>query len=137
MAMTFLINLTERLNIKDLSYVFGQADTNAPIKSMTTLFGTIGIRYTEDEKSDVGGKNWSCSVWNSCFPSTEIWGNRFSFLPNLNALAPNFHIAGGQYAGVNCEAGGGPYGGGPYFGGTGCMVQSLPQTSNDVAAELR
>ena len=53
------------------------------------------------------------------------------FLPNLNALAPNFHVAGGQYAGVNCEAGGGPYGGGPYFGGTGCMVQS---TSNDVAA---
>ena len=79
----------------------------------------------------LAGKNWSCSVWNSCYPSTEIWGNRFSFLPNLNALAPNFHVAGGQYAGVNCEAGGGPYGGGPYFGGTGCMVQS---TSNDVSA---
>ena len=107
--------------------VFGQAT----YKINDKLFGTIGIRYTEDEKSDVGGKNWSCSVWNSCYPSTEIWGNRFSFLPNLNALAPNFHVAGGQYAGVNCEAGGGPYGGGPYFGGTGCMVQS---TSNDVAA---
>ena len=45
-------------------------------------------------------------------------------LPQLNALAPNFHVAGGLYAGVNCEAGGGPYGGGPYFGGTGCMVQT-------------
>ena len=50
--------------------------------------------------------------------------------PQLNALAPDFHVAGGLYAGVNCEAGGGPYGGGPYFGGTGCMVQTA---SNDVA----
>ena len=94
------------------------------------LFFTFGARYTEEEKSDVGGKNYECSVWNSCYTSTEIWGNRFQWLPQLNALAPNFHVAGGLYAGVNCEAGGGPYGGGPYFGGTGCMVQT---TSNDVA----
>ena len=40
--------------------VFGQAT----YKINDKLFGTIGIRYTEDEKSDVGGKNWSCSVWN-------------------------------------------------------------------------
>ena len=106
--------------------IFGQAT----YKFNEKLFGTIGVRYTEDEKSDVGGKNFQCSVWNSCYPSTEIWGNRFSFLPNLNALAPNFHVAGGQYAGINCEAGGGPYGGGPYFGGTGCMVQT---TSNDAS----
>ena len=107
--------------------LYGQAT----VKLNEKLFLTLGARYTEDEKSDVGGKNFECSVWNSCYTSTEIWGNRFSFLPNLNSLAPNFHVAGGQYAGINCEAQGGPYGGGPYFGGTGCMVQV---TSNDVAA---
>jgi iron complex outermembrane receptor protein len=112
--------------IVEATAVFGQAT----YKLRDDLFLTVGARYTEEEKSDEGGKNWECSMWNSCYTSGEIWGNRTQWLPQLNALAPNFHVAGGQYAGVNCTAGGGPYGGGPYYGGTGCMVQT---TSNDVA----
>ena len=34
---------------------------------------------------------------------------RFGFVPNLASLTHDFHIAGGQFAGVNCEAGGNPY----------------------------
>jgi iron complex outermembrane receptor protein len=49
----------------------------------------------------------------------------------LNALAPNFHVAGGLVAGVNCDAQGGPYGGGPYLGATGCIVEVA---QNDVSA---
>ncbi len=97
------------------------------------IFLTLGARYTEDKKSDVGGANYDCSVWNSCYPSTEIWGQRFAFTENLNALAPDFHLAGGKIAGVNCEAQGGPYGGGPYFGGTGCYVQT---SENDAKASF-
>ena len=111
--------------------VFGQAT----IKLRDDLYLTLGARYTEDEKSDVGGKNYACTVWNSCYPSTEIWGNRQLFIPNLAALSPDFHLAGGLYAGVNCEAAGGPYGGGPYFGGTGCMVQTANNaTSKDYSS---
>ena len=79
------------------------------MKLQDDLYLTLGIRHSEDEKSDVGGKNWECSVWNSCYPSTEIWGNRQLFIPNLAALAPDFHVAGGLYNGVNCTAQGGPY----------------------------
>ena len=51
----------------------------------------------------------------------------------MAALAPDFHLAGGLYAGVNCEQiGNGPYGGGPYFGGTGCMTPTANNaTSKD------
>ena len=94
------------------------------------LYLTLGLRYTEDEKTDVGGRNFECSVWNSCYPSTEVWGNRHLFPETLNNLTPDFHLAGGLYAGVNCEAAGGPYGGGPYLGATGCMVQT---SENDVS----
>jgi iron complex outermembrane receptor protein len=94
------------------------------------MYLTLGLRYTEDEKSDDGGRVYDCSVWNSCYPSTEVWGQRFLFPQTLNALTPDFHLAGGLYAGVNCEAGGGPYGGGPYLGGTGCMVETA---QNDVS----
>ena len=100
--------------------LFGQAT----MKLKDDLYLTLGIRHSEDEKTDVGGKNWECSVWNSCYPSTEIWGNRQLFIPNLAALTPDFHVAGGLFNGVNCTAAGGPYGGGPYFGGTGCMTQT-------------
>jgi iron complex outermembrane receptor protein len=109
--------------------VFGQA--TYPLRD--DLFLTLGARYTKDKKSDVGGRVYDCSVWNSCYTSTEIWGQRFAFTENLNALAPDFHLAGGQYAGVNCEAAGGPYGGGPYFGGTGCIVEVA---QNDTSAEF-
>jgi iron complex outermembrane receptor protein len=88
-----------------------------------SLYLTLGLRYSEDEKSDKGGRNFDCSVWNSCYPSTEVWGQRNLFPETLNALAPDFHLAGGQYDGVNCTAAGGPYGGGPYLGGTGCMTE--------------
>jgi len=94
------------------------------------MYLTFGLRYTEDEKSDVGGRVFDCSVWNSCYPSTEVWGQRYLFPETLNALTPDFHLAGGLYAGVNCEAGGGPYGGGPYLGATGCMVETA---QNDVS----
>lgn len=109
--------------------VFGQV--TYPLRD--DIFLTLGARYTEDKKSDVGGANYDCSVWNSCYPSTEIWGQRFAFTENLNALAPDFHLAGGKIAGVNCEAQGGPYGGGPYFGGTGCYVQT---SENDAKASF-
>jgi iron complex outermembrane receptor protein len=109
--------------------VFGQA--TYPLRD--NIFLTLGARYTEDKKSDVGGRVYDCSVWNSCYPSTEIWGQRFAFPENLNALTPDFHLAGELYAGVNCEAQGGPYGGGPFFGGTGCMTQVA---ENDVSAKF-
>ena len=52
--------------------LFGQAT----MKLQDDLYLTLGIRHQKMRKSDVGGKNWECSVWNSCYPSTEIWGNR-------------------------------------------------------------
>ncbi len=88
-----------------------------------SMFLTLGLRHTADNKSDVGGRTYDCSVWNSCYPSTEVWGQRFLFPETLNALTPDFHVAGGKIAGVNCEGAGGPYGGGPYLGATGCMVE--------------
>jgi iron complex outermembrane receptor protein len=94
------------------------------------FFLTLGARYSKDKKSDVGGKVYDCTVWNSCYPSTEVWGQRNIFPETLNALAPDFHIAGGQIAGINCEAQGGPYGGGPYLGATGCIVETA---QNDVS----
>lgn len=97
------------------------------------LFLTLGLRYTEDEKTDVGGRTFECTVWNSCYPSTEVWGQRNLFPETLNALAPDFHLAGGQIDGVNCTAAGGPYGGGPYLGATGCMVQTAV---NDASAKF-
>jgi iron complex outermembrane receptor protein len=103
--------------------LFGQAT----MKLRDDLYLTLGIRHSEDDKSDVGGKNYECSIWNSCYPSAEIWGNRQLFMPTLNALEPDFHIAGGKYAGINCTNFGGPYGGNPnhpYLGATGCMVQT-------------
>jgi iron complex outermembrane receptor protein len=97
------------------------------------LFLTLGLRYTEDKKQDIGGRTLECSVWNSCYPSTEVWGQRQLFPQTLNALTPDFHLAGGLYDGENCTAAGGPYGGGPYLGGTGCMVQTAV---NDASAEF-
>lgn len=94
------------------------------------LFLTAGLRYSEDEKKDTGGRVYDCTVWNSCYPSTEVWGQRTLFPQTLNALTPDFHIAGGLIAGVNCEAQGGPYGGGPYLGATGCIVETA---QNDVS----
>ena len=130
--------------------LYGQAT----IKLNEKTFLTLGARYTEDEKSDVGGKNFVCNQWSGCYNNSELWYpaggeyagageawanapivGRFNWLPNLNRLAPNFHVAGGQYAGVNCTPTGNPYDIWPWFwtlqGGDGCMVQT---TSNDVAA---
>ncbi len=106
--------------------VFGQVTYELSEK----WFLTLGARYTEDKKSDDGGRVYDCVVWNSCYPSTEVWGQRTLFPETLNSLAPDFHIAGGQIAGINCEAQGGPYGGGPYLGATGCIVETA---QNDVS----
>ena len=128
--------------------VFGQITYNLS----EDLFLTLGARYTEDSKEDVGGRNWDCTVWNQCYTNTELWYpgggeyagahiawaaqnpvGRFGFVPNLASLTHDFHIAGGQFAGVNCEAGGNPYDIWPWYwtiqGGTGCMT---PGADNSV-----
>lgn len=94
------------------------------------LFLTLGARYSRDKKSDKGGATYDCTVWNSCYPSTEVWGQRFLFPATLNALTPAFHLEGGLYDGVNCTGQGGPYGGGPYLGATGCMVQTADNSAS-------
>jgi iron complex outermembrane receptor protein len=55
--------------------VFGQA-TYALSDS---LYLTLGGRYSSDKKSDVGGRVFDCTVWNSCYPSTEVWCQRNVF----------------------------------------------------------
>jgi iron complex outermembrane receptor protein len=130
--------------------IFGQATYSISDK----LFLTLGARYTEDEKSDNGGKNYACVVWNGCYPNTELWapggnddgGNaikawaaqnpvgRFGFMPALNQLAPNFHIQSGLIDGVNCSAAKNPYEIWPYYfvspQTTGCIVETLNNTTS-------
>ena len=130
--------------------IFGQATVTLTDK----MFLTLGLRYTEDEKSDDGGKNYECSVWNGCYPNTELYapadwmdnGNalnawvaqnpigRFGFIPSLSALTPNFHVASGLVAGQNCTAAGNPYDIWPFFfvaeRSLGCIVETLNNTTS-------
>ena len=129
--------------------IFGQLTYNLS----DDLFLTLGARYTEDSKEDVGGRNWDCTVWNQCYTNTEfgiqaqvnmrangLGGSKSCwkiwFCSNLASLTHDFHIAGGQFAGVNCEAGGNPYDIWPWYwtikGGTGCMT---PGADNSVYEE--
>ena len=118
----------------DTAAIFGQATYQLSDRA----FLTLGGRYTEETKGDVNGGNFNCTVWNSCYPSDQLWWHRMDWLnttTGINSVGPTFHLDNGLVGGVNCTVGQGPYAGNansPYFGGTGCMERV---TNNTVSAD--
>jgi iron complex outermembrane receptor protein len=114
----------------DTAALFGQATYQLSDRA----FLTVGGRYTEETKGDVNGGNYDCTVWNSCYPSDQLWWHRMDWLnttTGINSVGPTFHLDNGLVGGVNCTIGAGPYAGN-YFGGTGCMDRV---TNNTVSAD--
>jgi iron complex outermembrane receptor protein len=126
----------------DTKAIFGQGTFQLSDRA----FLTVGGRYTEETKADVGGNNYRCTVFNSCYPSDQLWWHRMDWLnttTGINSVTPTFHmdnmLTGEKGSTLGCEVFDGPvYDGsvanpGPYFGGTGCMEIV---TRNDVSSSF-
>lgn len=102
----------------DATAMYGQATYQLDER----MFLTLGARYSEEEKTDVGGRNFRCMFWaNGC--AADPYGGARARDPNWVRLGYTPWKNGGEFLveGVNCT------------GGYGCLQEVL---INDTSAEF-